>query len=58
MFRKELKKQKYHKLKVNYIKGSTNDIDFNDFIDTETLCKDITSKRIRFENVEKEANGI
>ena len=43
---------------VNYIKGYTKDIDFNNFVDAETLCKDIKSKKIKFENVEKKANGI
>ena len=36
-----------------YLKGLTKDIDFNYFIDAETLFNDIKSKRITFEYVEK-----
>ena len=41
-----------------YLKGLTKDIDFNYFIDAETLFNDIKSKRITFEYVEKKSNGI
>ena len=38
--------------------GSTKDIDFNDFIDAETLFYGIKSKRIRFEDVQKIQMGF
>ena len=34
-------------------KSPTKDIDFNDFIDTETLFDEIKSKKIWFEDEEK-----
>ena len=34
-------------------KGSIKDIDFNDLIGAETLFVDIKSKKIKFEDVEK-----
>ena len=36
-----------------YFKGSTKDIDFNDFIDPESLFHDLKFKRMRFEDLEK-----
>ena len=36
-----------------YFKSSTEDIDFNDFIDAETLLDNIKLKNIRFEDAEK-----
>ena len=38
---------------VYHFKGSTKDIDINDFIDAEALFADIMFKRVRFEDVEK-----
>ena len=38
---------------IYHFKCSTEDIDFNDFIDAETLFNDIKLKRIRFEDTEK-----
>ena len=35
---------------IYHFKGLTKDIDFNDFIDAETLFDDIKSKKIRFED--------
>ena len=38
---------------IYHFKGPTKDIDFNDFIDAETLFDDIRSTKIRFEDVGK-----
>ena len=38
---------------MDHFKGSTEDIDSNDFIDTENLFDNIKLKRIRCEDVEK-----
>ena len=42
---------------IYHFKGPTKDIDFNDFIDAETLFDDIKSKKIRFEDAEKNQRG-
>ena len=39
-----------------HFKGPTKGIDSNDFIDAKTLFKDIKSKKITFEDVEKTKN--
>ena len=38
---------------INHFKGPPKNIDFNDFTDAITLIDDIKSKKIRFEDVEK-----
>ena len=38
---------------INHFKGPPKDIDFNDFTDAITLIDDIKSKKIRFEDAEK-----
>ena len=38
---------------IYLFKGSTQDLDFNDFIDVETLFDGLKFKRIRFVDVEK-----
>ena len=43
---------------IFHFKSPTKDIDFNDFIDAETLFDDIKYKKIRFEDVEKNHSGF
>ena len=38
---------------IYHFKGPTKELNFNNFIDTETLFDDTKSKKIRFEDVEK-----
>ena len=38
---------------IYYLKGPNKDIDFNDFIDAETLFDDINSKKMLFEGSRK-----
>ena len=40
---------------IYYFNGPTKDIDFNDFIDVESLFEYINSKKIRFEDVGKKS---
>ena len=53
-----IKKKKVYYLNFKYLlyhfKGSAEDLDFNDFIDAETLFDDAKFKIIRFEDVEKD----
>ena len=43
---------------VYHFKDPTKDIDFNDFVDAETLFDDIKSKNTRFKDVNEKINGI